>query len=225
MSWPAELCTVRASHYEHGKFCCVARSFSRNSILSVATWTMIWIEQTFVNTIQYITEQYVSVEQWFWMHNVQQWRVQWEITQTTIPTLDYHTIWININLLRVKLQCKFLCAKTVPICLSDKAGSRMLDQTRQGFNVVSRELVLLYCVSQSMSILMLLRMPGCLAALPLWWHDALHHPVLCQGIYLIGTNVNGWWTRFWTQHTRIPSKAVMQHWRASSQVRQQKNAY
>ena len=54
LSWPAELCTVRASRYIHGKFCCVARILSRDSINS-ATWTMILIEEAFVNTMRYRT--------------------------------------------------------------------------------------------------------------------------------------------------------------------------
>lgn len=41
---------------------------------------------------------------------------------------------------------------------------------------------------QSMSILMLLRMPDGLTALPLWWHDALHHPMLHQNICLARTS-------------------------------------
>ena len=99
----------------------------------------------------------------------------------------------------------------------------MLDQTRQGCKFVSRELMLLYCVSSvhvHPHATTHARLSGC--STPVMSRRTSSLSALSRHI-LDWDKCQLWMGRVWTQQRCIPSKAVMQHCRASSELRQQQN--
>ena len=152
------------------------------------------------------------------MHNVQLLSSDGYNNANNHPNtlLPYNTTWININVLQVKLQCMLFVCKHSTNMSEQQSRSRMLDQTRQGCKFVSRELILLYCVSSvhvHPHATTHARLSGC--STPVMSRHTSSLSALSRHI-LDWDKHQLWMGRVRTQQTCIPSKAVMQHCRASS---------